>query len=145
MLKILRAQSEHFDRMYEIHKECFAEAPLSQPLFFEELEHDSRKYFVVLIDGVVQAYAGAWDTGEDYSIISVATAKSCQRQGLACKLMERLIEEAYREKIAALSLEVDVNNKPAIELYRKMGFIITNTRKKYYKNGNDAYIMWLYK
>ncbi|MDR0850308.1 MAG: ribosomal protein S18-alanine N-acetyltransferase [Christensenellaceae bacterium] len=144
MLKILRAQDEYFARMYEIHKECFDEA-MSEPLFLEEITHDSRMYFVILVEGQVEAYAGAWNTGEDYSVISIATSKAHQRQGLAGKLLERLITDAERKKIKALSLEVNTKNKPAIDLYRKMGFIITNTRKKYYKNGDDAYVMWLYK
>ena len=143
MLKILRAQSEHFSRMYEIHKECFKES-MSEPLFLEELTHPSRVYFVAVSDGVVIAYAGAWNTGEDYCIISIATAKTHQRQGMALKLLERLKIDAERKKIKALSLEVSTKNKPAIELYRKLGFIITNTRKQYYKNGDDAYVMWLY-
>ena len=144
MLKILRAQSEHFSQMYKIHEECFEEF-MSLPMFLEEVSHDSRVYFVVVLDGEVLAYAGAWDTGDDYAVISIATAKAYQRQGYAEKLLERLVVDAERKRIKALSLEVNTKNKSALELYRKFGFIITNTRKKYYKNGDDAYVLWLYK
>ena len=144
MLKILRATDEHFDAMYEIHKQCFEEQ-MSEAMFLEETQHSSRVYFVAVLEGSVAAYAGAWNTGEDYCIISIATHKTFQRQGLAGKLLERLVVDALAKKIKVLSLEVNTNNKAAIGLYRKMGFIVTNTRKKYYKNGDDAYVMWLYK
>ena len=64
------------------------------------------------------------------------------------------VKEEYRRKNIAISLfnslnyrgvirillEVSVQNTPAIKLYEKMGFIVINTRKKYY-NGVDALVM----
>ena len=40
-------------------------------------------------------------------------------------------------------LEVNEHNAPAINFYKKLGFIETNKRKKYYKDGADAIIMFL--
>ena len=39
-----------------------------------------------------------------------------------------------------ITLEVAVNNEPAISLYKKFGFEIISTRKNYYDNV-DAYLM----
>ena len=41
-------------------------------------------------------------------------------------------------------MEVNQNNIPAINLYKKYGFNILGTRKKYYNNTDDAIIMTLY-
>ena len=38
-------------------------------------------------------------------------------------------------------LNVDVNNTPAINLYKSLGFKIKKTLLKYYEHGEDAYYM----
>ena len=58
-------------------------------------------------------------------------------------LIKKIIEIAKQNKVSTLSLEVDEKNEKAINFYKKMGFTVTNIRKKYYKD-NDALIMWLY-
>ena len=40
-----------------------------------------------------------------------------------------------------ITLEVRVSNVVAINLYKSVGFNIVATRKKYYENGEDAYLM----
>ena len=43
-----------------------------------------------------------------------------------------------------ITLEVNEKNIPAISLYKKYGFETLGTRKKYYNNQFDAYIMTKY-
>jgi len=40
-----------------------------------------------------------------------------------------------------MRLEVKTSNKVAINLYKKMGFIISNMLPAYYNDGSDAYVM----
>lgn len=146
MAQIYRCDDRHFDQMYDIHKDNFGDEAMPKNLFLDELNTPSRVYYVALDDKTadVIGYAGAWNTGDDYSIISVATKEDYKKTGVATKLLNRLILDAKEKDIYALSLEVNEHNTPAINLYRKLGFIITNTRKNYYKNHESAYIMWLY-
>lgn len=51
-----------------------------------------------------------------------------------------LICELKKQEHDKIILEVSVDNKNAIKLYKKCGFIIINIRKKYY-DGIDAYVM----
>ena len=51
---------------------------------------------------------------------------------------ERRIKLAECENI---TLEVRVSNKVAINLYKSCGFNVVATRKRYYENGEDAYLM----
>lgn len=51
-----------------------------------------------------------------------------------------LIKSLEIDSVKTVLLEVSVENIPAISLYKKMGYAIITTRKKYYK-GIDAYIM----
>ena len=46
-------------------------------------------------------------------------------------------------KCKSITLEVRQNNQSAISLYKKCGFKIISTRKRYYENGQvDAYLMF---
>lgn len=58
---------------------------------------------------------------------------------------ETLLREFFRitdEMGIDTTLEVRVDNFSAIALYEKLGFKREGIRKRYYKNGNDAIIMW---
>ena len=60
---------------------------------------------------------------DDYPyIISLVTLPSCQRQGLATKLI-LLASKVLKEKYKELILYVNENNINAIDLYIKMGFV----------------------
>ena len=59
-----------------------------------------------------------------------------RRRNIAVALFKSL---GYQDVVRIL-LEVSIQNIPAIRLYEKMGFIVINTRKKYY-NGVDALVM----
>lgn len=130
--------------MYDLHLKCFEEEPMTKGIFLDELTNESRVYFVALDGERVVGYAGAWNTGTDYSIISVAVDPEYRKTGIAIRLLNRLIADAKKKEIYAVSLEVSEKNLPAINLYKKLGFITTNVRKSYYKNNTSAYIMWLY-
>lgn len=58
-------------------------------------------------------------------------------------MLEALIEKA-KETSTLITLEVNEKNISAINLYKKYGFQIIGTRKKYYDNNFDAYIMTKY-
>lgn len=143
-IEIYRADDRHYDQMYVIHKDCFLDEAMNEGLFMEEVEGESRVYFVALDGENVVGYAGAWNTGTDYSIISVAVDPKYRKKGIAIRLLNRLVQDAKKKEIYSVSLEVSEKNIPAISLYKKVGFITTNVRKSYYKNNTSAYIMWLY-
>lgn len=144
MVEIYRCDDRHYDQMYDLHLKCFGEEPMTKGIFLDELTNESRVYFVALDGERVVGYAGAWNTGTDYSIISVAVDPEYRKTGIAIRLLNRLIADAKKKEIYAVSLEVSEKNLPAINLYKKLGFITTNVRKSYYKNNTSAYIMWLY-
>ena len=60
--------------------------------------------------------------------------------GIASKLLFYMFEDAEKNNITNITLEVNVDNNKAISLYKKYGFKIVATREKYY-NGEDGYLM----
>ena len=100
--EIFHSNSDHYDGMFELHESCFdGNELMHKSLFLEEITNETRVYYVVLNEGKVVGYAGAWNTGDDYSIISVATDKNFRRQGIATKLIKRLILDAKEKNINA--------------------------------------------
>ena len=78
---------------------------------------------------------------DEAEIISIGVAPIARRTGTGTALMQ--IAERYITQSGGkiIFLEVDDANTPAIEMYKKCGFIATGTRPHYYENGHDAIIM----
>jgi ribosomal-protein-alanine N-acetyltransferase len=52
-----------------------------------------------------------------------------------------LEESLLKDEVSLISLEVNINNHPAVLLYEKIGFEKASVRKNYYHNHDDAYLM----
>lgn len=74
----------------------------------------------------------------ELQIIQVTVAKEYQRQGIGYQLLSDLLMECDCEEVI---LEVREDNTPAIELYKKTGFVTYGERKMYYKDGTSACLM----
>ncbi|MDD4984054.1 MAG: GNAT family N-acetyltransferase [Candidatus ainarchaeum sp.] len=62
--------------------------------------------------------------------------KDYRRNGIASKLLKKLLSVAKQKKIKLIYLNIVSTNKPAIRLYEKLGFKKTGCVKKQYKFGN---------
>ena len=75
-------------------------------------------------------------------VISIAVLPEYRRRGIAKALLTRamkILKEEYG--CEEVYLEVRVSNQPAISLYRKLGFEVVKISRRYYVDGEDAYIM----
>lgn len=77
-----------------------------------------------------------------YEITVLATAPKASRQGHQTTLLTQIKQMAVAAK-KQIWLEVHAQNTPAIEFYKKNGFNISGTRKRYYSDGGDALLMTL--
>lgn len=97
------------------------------------------KIFVYECDNDILGVIIATCLYETVDILSIVVEPSARRKKIATNLIDYLISE-LDDSVETITLEVAVNNNPAISLYKKFGFEIINVRKKYY-NGIDAYLM----
>ena len=70
---------------------------------------------------------------DECEILSMSVAPQYHRQGYGDKLMAFLLGHAKQQKAAKIYLDVNVNNDPAIQYYKKHGFEQTGVRKQYYE------------
>lgn len=103
------------------------------------INDDLVKIIVYEIDKKVVGFLIATCLYENVDILSIVVDKECRRKKIASNLIDYLFSE-ITDEVQVVTLEVAVNNESAINLYKKFGFEIINTRKKYY-NGIDAYLM----
>ena len=75
-------------------------------------------------------------------VIDIAVSLLYRNKQIGDKLLKHIIEICKNKGCENITLEVKVNNQPAIKLYKNNGFKILSIRKKYYSNGTlDAYLM----
>jgi ribosomal-protein-alanine N-acetyltransferase len=88
-------------------------------------------------------FAGMWIMYDEAHITTIGIDPEYRGRGLGELLLGALFDEAVNRGAAWLTLEVRVSNEPAQSLYRKYGFTIHGTRRRYYSDdGEDAYVMW---
>ncbi len=100
-------------------------------------DNKNQKIYLFEQDNILVGFIHVEKTYEILSILHIYINKKYRNQNKALLLIDYILSDTDIETII---LEVNVNNIPAINLYKKLGFKIINTRKKYY-NGTDAYIM----
>jgi len=78
---------------------------------------------------------------DEAEIISIGVAPIARRTGTASALMQMVERDVKQLGSKTIFLEVDEENTPAIELYKKSGFTNAGIRPHYYENGHNAIIM----
>lgn len=74
-------------------------------------------------------------------VVSVAVLPEHRRKGIGKALVEEAMNGVKIKKSDELYLEVRCSNREAIGLYEKLGFVIKQRLKAYYRDGEDAYLM----
>lgn len=129
------------DAVNAIEMQAFQD-PWSRQDFINELESNPYScIYVKEINGEVVAYVDLWIAYENAEIANIAVKKEFLHQGIASELMQYCLQKIQQSKCENFTLEVRVSNMNAIKLYEKFGFQTVSKRKKYYADGEDAYLM----
>ena len=130
----------YVDRMDQVYfGKSLSEKMLSNELLYNDLAH----YFIAVTEGERIGYVGVWITEPNAEITNILIIDKWRHKGLGRALLNCVFDLCRKRDVQALTLEVRVSNHDAIAFYKAMGFIISATRKKYYENGEDAYLMMM--
>ena len=128
-MSIRKMELEDLRKVVELEHALFL-SPWSEEDFSHELKENE-----------IIGYIGLWFLGDQCQITTIATDQKYQGQGYASQLMEYTLEKSEALHYQNVNLEVRVSNVKAIALYEKFGFKNVAIRKRYYSNGEDAYLM----
>lgn len=131
-----------------------APRPWSRQLFADEftVEATSRHWLVATTaahgvgsrprdGGEVIGFAGAMLVSDEAHVMNVAVDPRHRRQGVARRLLARLLLDAGDRGAITATLEVDPTNRAALDLYRAFRFVERGRRTGYYGDGCDALIL----
>ncbi len=140
-IRIATATPEDLDRIMAIERTSFA-APWTTESIAEEIARP-WSIFRVLRNGEdhLCAYLNFWVVYDELHILNIATSPDHRRRGYARVLMEELLEEAQRNAIERIVLEVRRTNAGARDLYESLDFTRIGVRPEYYgDSGEDAIV-----
>lgn len=138
---VREAKRKDIPILLQIENESFAH-PFQEKDF--EYEVDSNAFSKILLlenETDTIGYADFWITFDSATICKIAIRKKYRNQGFATNLINKIVEICNENEVSTITLEVRHNNEPAINLYKKTGFVYITTKKKYYENGDDALYM----
>ena len=108
-----------------------------------QLFADGARYVTIVIeDHYLRGFLVARDLGPEWEIENVVVADQAQRQGLAGRLVQELLDRAQAQGTTAVFLEVRESNQAARGLYSKLGFVKSGRRKSYYGNPPEDALLY---
>ena len=119
--------------------------PWTREMLARELEPPTAaRVYVLRAPGVrVAAFCSCWVLVDELHVNTIAVRGDLRRQGLGRRLMECVLDTAYREGVTRATLEVRESNTAALALYRTLGFTVRGVRRRYYTHPEeDALILW---
>lgn len=125
--------------IYTIEKLCFGIEAFSKGYYAYLLSLSYIIGFKAIIDNKIVGFV-LGDIKEGV-VITLNVHPSFRRIGIATALMKRLFEEFIKKGCKKAVIQVRVDNIPAINLYKKLGFSFSSIIKNYYAVGIHAYEM----
>jgi ribosomal-protein-alanine N-acetyltransferase len=131
------------DAVLAIEADSFT-SPWTREQAAQELDSPSALCLVACTpDGVVAGYLFLMFVLDECTVMDIAVQREMRGQGIARRLMEEMLAVCRERGCRTLHLEVRLSAAPAIALYRSFGFIDTGSRRRYYRDGEDAITMSL--
>lgn len=141
-MKVREFVPDDLKRVYEIENMSFNQYYGID--IFKQLYDANVGFLVAEKDNYVIGYVIFWIKQElEGHIISIAVDKNYRRLGVGSKLLSKAISILSLIEIDKIILEVNENNKSAVEFYKSFNFKIDRLVPRYYENQEGAIVMYL--
>lgn len=131
---------EDLDAVCSIEHSVFPN-PWPRVFFEKDLESSNTVAFVAVENEKIIGYSIGACIDVEFHITNIAVGLGHQRRGIGLVLLQKMEDVAIDRGCVFAYLEVRTNNLPAINMYKKYGYDVIYTRKRYYIDGDDAYVM----
>jgi Acetyltransferases len=132
-----------FEQLFELDQRCFPEAIAYSRA---ELAHYLRAKTAICLLACESGALLGFILGDvtprgSGHIVTLDVRPEARRIGLATTLMQGLQDRFRSLSCRAILLEVAVNNRSALAFYKKHGFSVLKTLRRYYPGGLDGLLM----
>ena len=135
--------SPDLGEVIEIERASFA-YPWSSTFFLQELKVTCARSLLALVNECPVGYIIYWALPHEIDVHNLAVHPAYRRRGIGKALLEKVIDEARRQGLTRVTLEVRKSNVVAQKMYQSLGFLAKGVRKGYYSDdGEDALVMTL--
>lgn len=141
MLRLRKMDMSDIHFIVEEEMKIFGKTMSKKTLINEALYNTLAHYFIALLDDERVGYIGFWITEPNAELMNILVKKEVRSMGVGKHLMNKMFEVCKVQNVTDITLEVRVCNENAIAFYKAFDFDIVATRKQYYPNGDDAYLM----
>jgi ribosomal-protein-alanine N-acetyltransferase len=143
--RLSRMKAADLDEVMVVERACFGN-PWTRWYFMQELQRNPLSHLFVLriLHNGKESIVGflvCWILNAELHINNIAIHPDWQSRGLGRKLMEFAMDFGKKNHCHCAALEVRVSNARAIELYKRLGFVVIGQAQRYYDDGENAYIL----
>jgi ribosomal-protein-alanine N-acetyltransferase len=113
------------------------------PDFYFNLFERWKGGFLVAEDerGIVGVLVAMLSRPKESRILLMAVIPEYRGRGIGRMMLAELVSRSVQMNLMAVTLEVRISNKRAINFYNKHGFIIKTLISNYYEDGEAGYLM----
>jgi len=143
MIELCNCCFEDFEQLWALDQRCFSrDIAYSRQELDYYLRHKSAICLVAWegkqLRGFILGHPEARGFGH---IITLDVDASARRSGLGSRLMSALEQRFVASGCNSSFLEVAVNNRPALAFYKKHGYTVLKTLRRYYPGKLDGLLM----
>jgi [ribosomal protein S18]-alanine N-acetyltransferase len=135
---------DRLDEVVALNARCFLKGENYNQTTFGFLLNDARNisYMAVNQSGTMIGFIFIMRAQDDSGhITTIGIAPEHRRRGLAKRLLDHAEESLRKKGFSSVALEVRVSNHAAQELYLQSDYVIVQTLRSYYNDGEDGYLM----
>ncbi|MGB7921704.1 MAG: ribosomal protein S18-alanine N-acetyltransferase [Pyrinomonadaceae bacterium] len=132
------------DEVWRLDQRCFVDGEAYSRDTFEYLltAAESVSYRAVTQGGTMVGFiVGLVEPDHTGHVTTIGVSPEHRRRGLARRLMEKVEDGFRRRSVRMVRLEVRSVNAGAQQLYRDLGYTVTQRLPRYYSNGGDGLLM----
>ncbi|HEV7905102.1 MAG TPA: N-acetyltransferase [Pyrinomonadaceae bacterium] len=132
------------DECWRLDQRCFVDGEAYSRDTFEYLltSPESVAYRAVTPDGLMIGFiVGLVEPQNTGHITTLGVAPEHRRRGIAAQMLVKVEENFRRRHVRTIRLEVRSVNSGAQNLYRNLGYTVTQRLPRYYSNGGDGLLM----
>lgn len=135
---------DRLEEVVRLNSRCFSRGENYNHNTFGFLLNDARNisYMVVTKAGTMVGFIFIMRAHDDSGhITTLGVAPEHRRRGLAKRLLDHAEDSLRKKGFSSVALEVRVSNTAAQELYLQSDYVVVQTLKSYYNDGEDGYLM----